>query len=244
MYPYFHIFGYSFPAYGVMCALAILVSLTMCLVRVRKRGLPIDRPLILYTGALAGGMAGSVLTYGIITYGFSGLRDMLTGRVPVGFVFYGGLLFGLTFARFFMRLLRLNVSDCTRAMLPALPLGHALGRVGCHLAGCCYGCPTEGVFRVFYPASHITSGTGVVPVQLIEAALLLLICAVLVLLARSERINLLRAYILLYAPMRFILEFFRGDAIRGIGFGLSTSQWISLFLLVCIIPIKKLHSRA
>lgn len=75
------------------------------------------------------------------------------------------------------------------------------------------------------------AGIPLVPAQLIEAALLLAIGAILLRRARNPRANLLRDYIRLYAPVRFFMEFLRGDAIRGAFLFLSTSQWIGLALL-------------
>ncbi len=57
----------------------------------------------------------------------------------------------------------------------------------------------------------------------------------------KHRAKALKIYLLLYAAFRFGIEFFRSDAIRGVEFGLSTSQWISLavFLLISILSVGK-----
>lgn len=77
------------------------------------------------------------------------------------------------------------------------------------------------------------------PVQLVEAVCEFAICAILVRMSvsgasRREPWMLVVAYILMYAPVRFVLEFFRGDAVRGVWFGLSTSQWLSLAACVAV----------
>lgn len=91
--------------------------------------------------------------------------------------------------------------------------------------------------------SGVPTGVALFPVQAVESAALLLIFGVLVAYTRRRRRpNRVGAlYLLLYAPCRFVLEFFRYDAIRGSFFGLSTSQWLSLALFavgwaLCFLP--------
>ena len=83
-----------------------------------------------------------------------------------------------------------------------------------------------------------------IPVQLFEAVCILLIFAMLLYAERkNSTASLLRLYLGVYAICRFILEFCRGDALRGLWFGLSTSQWVSLailgYLLISIICKKE-----
>lgn len=116
-----------------------------------------------------------------------------------------------------------------------LPLGHAVGRVGCFFGGCCYGICYDGPFAVYYSdAAGLTPlHTPLLPIQLIEAvALLILFIIQLHLYGRKDKQGkLVQSYLLSYALIRFILEFFRGDTARGKLFFLSTSQWISLLVL-------------
>lgn len=113
---------------------------------------------------------------------------------------------------------------------PAIPLFHVFGRVGCFLGGCCYGLPSAWGFVYRYSPVAEANGVSRFPVQLVEAAWNLVLFLLLARLQRRGRDRLLPLYLALYAPARFLLEFLRGDAYRGIFLGLSTSQWISLFL--------------
>ena len=244
MHPIFHVFGRELPAYGLLCALGVILALAVSLARVRGRGLRVDAAFVVFTGALAFGLAGALVFYGVVTYGFAGLVSMLAGKKPLGFVFYGGLVSGLAAVVALMRILRLPFDDYAREMLPALPLAHAVGRIGCFLAGCCYGIETDSFPGVRYPADHVTGGARLFPVPLLEAAILAGIFFALCSLPRKRGLSPLRLYVFLYAPARFLLEFLRGDAIRGAFLGLSTSQWISAALFVCIIVIKKTRSDA
>ena len=99
------------------------------------------------------------------------------------------------------------------------------------MAGCCHGMEYEGALAVYYKNSltNLPPEQGYFPVQPLEAVLDVFICIYLLYYSRKERkkFDVLFTYLLLYAIMRMFTECFRGDSIRGIYFGLSTSQWIS-----------------
>lgn len=141
-----------------------------------------------------------------------------------GFVFYGGFLGGILFLGLF-KLINKKLSLKTFwPMVPALAIGHAIGRIGCFLAGCCYGKPTE-LFWGIYMHNHDRH-----PTQLIEATGLFVLGTYLL---RSHRPHsaLLSHYLIFYGLLRFGVEMLRGDLVRG-SWGLFTpSQWISLMLI-------------
>ena len=117
-------------------------------------------------------------------------------------------------------------------VIPAYPLFHFFGRIGCFFGGCCYGMPCSwGI------AMAETPDIKRVPVQLIEAAFELLVFVVLIMFDHKKRdkYNLTVLYLAMYAPFRFVIEFFRGDEIRGFFGCFSTSQWISIIILIVLI---------
>ena len=123
-------------------------------------------------------------------------------------------------------------------LVPTLPLIHALGRVGCFCAGCCYGVEAAEPWGIpFTHAIAAPNGVPLLPVQLYECAAELMIFLFLLWYAprAASKGGILRAYMLAYAPVRFVLEFFRGDVVRGIYGPLSTSQWISLAVMAAAI---------
>jgi phosphatidylglycerol---prolipoprotein diacylglyceryl transferase len=143
-----------------------------------------------------------------------------------GFVFFGGLIGGSIFSiwfgiRYQLPLFRFSF------LIPIIALGHGIGRVGCFLAGCCYGQVCE------LPWSIHMHGQFRHPVQLYEAILL----GTLAWYFYKQYLNkksIVLEYIFLYSLLRFVIEFFRGDKIRGNVYGLmSTSQGISLCLMFC-----------
>ncbi len=152
-----------------------------------------------------------------------------------GFVFYGGLVFGALFTIFFGVKQKLSLKDF-EFTIPLLALGHGIGRIGCFLAGCCYGTHCE------LPWAIELNGISRHPVQLYEAFILIVFAGILIQRLKKNK-PLISLYFLVYAILRFILEFFRGDEIRG-GFGyFSTSQWISLFIILFIVLIRSVSYR-
>lgn len=142
-----------------------------------------------------------------------------------GFVFYGGLLGGLVFLGV-LRGLRFPLNqNVLWAMLPALTIGHGLGRVGCFLAGCCFGKETD-----LFWGMHLHGATRH-PTQLFEA-LVLLGLGFYLLRSRRKKMELVSTYLLVYGAFRFGIEYLRGDEIRGSWGTLTPSQWISLGLVL------------
>jgi len=173
-----------------------------------------------------------------------------------GLVFYGGALALFGALRLGCRLAGLSPWPLLDAVCRYAPLGHAFGRLGCFFGGCCFGEITNGPLGVRFPAGspaflqHRAAGLlppdavaslPVHPTQLYEALGNLLLFALL--LAVSKRRGGLppgRAttlYLLGYAVLRFSLECLRGDHIRGVYFGLSTSQYVAMIVAVGALTI-------
>lgn len=153
-----------------------------------------------------------------------------------GFVFYGGLIGAILGSFVYMRKYKAPYSEMFDMGVSGIPLFHAFGRVGCFLGGCCYGMEYHGPFAVVYPEGSLggaPAGVELLPVQLIETALNIILWAVLVIVYRktSRRWFTSGVYFVSYGIMRFTLEFFRGDLIRGHVSVLSTSQFISFFIV-------------
>ena len=164
-----------------------------------------------------------------------------------GLVFYGGLLGAIAGAFITAHYLKRDIREYYPALVPGIAIMAGFGRIGCFLTGCCYGAETSSPIHVVYPEGGIVpGGIPLVPVQLYEAAFDFILVIVLVILsAKSKGIrpHLLNLYCLLYAVFRFILEFWRADSIRGALGPFSTSQWISLFLIVCVSVKEVLNTR-
>ena len=115
-----------------------------------------------------------------------------------------------------------------------IPWIHGFGRIGCFLAGCCYGIPYDGPFAVQFPEGSLApSDTTLFPVQLVEAICLLILAIVLAVLdLKKSYPHTIAVYFIVYGILRFLLEYVRYDAVRGHLLAFSTSQWISLGFVI------------
>lgn len=196
-------------------------------------------------------LLGAVLTYIFVTYPLGEIWTWIkTGNYNtdrgVGLVFYGGLLGGIPGFFLGKKLIQARFDPAARCAVTMIPLGHAFGRIGCFLGGCCYGIPYTGFGAVTYPEAARIEGARF-PVQLLEAALLFCLFGLLLYCMKGGMSGwrLTALYGGMYSVIRFITEFFRGDEIRGRAWLFSTSQWISLGIfaasMVILILLKKLE---
>lgn len=248
MLPYVEIFGKVIPTYGICMALGIITTSVCGCIQAHKKKLSVEDLLILVASAVMGVLIGAKILYNNLTYGIVGSMKMLVaGRIielvsNVGFVFYGGMIGGLIGTYIAYRLTGISPRKYYTSLVPFLPIGHAIGRVGCFLAGCCYGKPSSLPIAVHFnnALSGISPEIAVIPIQLIEAAGNVVIAGYLMAKYsdQKEGDDAITEYIILYAFLRFLVEFWRGDIVRGSYGFLSTSQWISMALIIVASAIK------
>lgn len=151
-----------------------------------------------------------------------------------GLVFYGGLMGAVLGFYVYSKQYKIKLINIMDLIAPSIPLIHGFGRIGCFTAGCCYGIEYDGLFHVIFEQSQIApNAVALLPVQLISSGINFLGCIALFIFARKKRKpgKVIGVYFIFYSIGRFFIEFFRGDVARGIFFGISTSQWISLALI-------------
>ena len=227
MYPYIHII---LPSYMVMALIGGFFAVCFIFSRIDKYEILFTDFIKMFLLCMIGGVVGSKVLFAItqipwLIKHFS-IENMILLIPQSGFVFYGGL-FGVIFTLMF---LTRNDADMRKKVfeisVPAMPLFHAFGRIGCFLAGCCYG------KKLSTPIVIGTIEFARIPVQIIESMAEFILFIVLFILSKKNRdIDLLRIYLVIYAVISFADEFLRGDKIRGIYGGVSTAQWISLIIL-------------
>lgn len=241
MLPYLKVFGVQIPMYGLCMALALLSALGISMIRTHRRGESVDRLLTIALVAIVCGIVGAKLLFFFVTYSWdefvrlikaNGILYMLEG----GLVFYGGLIGGVIGAFIGAAAVRTRLSLYSDPVVPTLPLAHAIGRIGCFCAGCCYGRVTDSWLGMVFPCevTGLAPGVAVFPTQLIEAGANVIVFALLLVFTRKRRrgFTTLYLYMVIYGVERFLIEFLRGDEIRGFFGALSTSQWISIALVV------------
>ena len=233
--------GFPIHTYGVLGALGFLVIAAFGLARSRRFGASPDRvvDVIFWTSlaAVVGSRALYVLQNPDDFTSWTGWLNLRTG----GLVFYGALLTGLPVAGLLMWRFKLPVFKLMDAFATGFPLAHAITRMGCFAAGCCYGRPTTLPWGVRFsdPLAPGPHGVPLHPTQLYEVGFNLLIFVVVNWFYRRKRFDgqVMLLYLVLYAIMRSINEVFRGDVERGfflegvLGQAVSTSQALSVVVI-------------
>lgn len=232
-------------------ALGVILVCLLSIRRAKRYAVTSEDILIVAASAIGIALIAAKVLYLFVSYSPETIWQRLSsGDFTIfsegGLVFYGGLLGGILGGWLGSLLVKRPLLTLEPIIVPFLPLGHAIGRIGCLLAGCCYGMPYEGFGAIHYPypVGTVLPGQGYFPTQPIEAIGDVVICLFLLYRERSPRRSgsQLLAYLTTYALLRFFLEFFRGDGIRGGFAGLSTSQWISLTLLA-VAAIRTVYQK-
>lgn len=242
MHPTIEIFGAAIPTYGLFAAAGILAATGVMLISRKKYGISSDDVVYFVLCALIGGLVGAKLLYIIVELPHLIADPSLwSGVVTGGFVFYGGLVGGALAGFIYARVKKRDFLKLFDAAAPGIAIGQALGRVGCHFAGCCYGMECDGALCVVYPdiaACPAPAGVPLLATQLMEAAFLaLLTCGLLLILKHSKTKGRTTGwYFVLYGVWRFVIEFFRSDPRGSVG-ALSTSQFVSIFLVIAGIVL-------
>ncbi len=247
------------PAYGVMMALAFIAGAVLTLKTYKKFSLGFAQLcwLVVYMvvfGILGAHLFSLLLRIPEIDFtSFETFRQSALGLFSA-LMYYGGFLGGLIGLIVFCKKEEKSFYKTADMILIVLPLCHAIGRVGCFLAGCCYGCRTDGPLGVEFP--YGSSIGKVIPTQLFEVGfnLLLFIAIILIFVfvyEKGKKIDEKRGiitgvYLIAYPVFRFIIEFFRDDT-RGTVLFLSVAQFISLCLLcygiyVLVTSVKRTRS--
>lgn len=152
-----------------------------------------------------------------------------------GFVFYGSFLFCIISFLIILDKKKLPKYKYLDLIAIVASIVHPIGRLGCFLAGCCYGKTTNSVFGVFFQNNL---QNRVYPTQLFESFFISVLLIFLIRLQNSKKNDgiVFVTYVLAYATLRFFLEFLRGDN-RGYVFNnlISHSQLIALILIITLV---------
>ena len=230
-----------FTTYGALVVLGVSGAVCVILRLGRREGLDSVQLLDFSTWLLLVSLLGAKVLMVISDWGY---YRRYPGEIfswstfLSGGVFYGGLIAGVLFAVWYIRLHHLPFWKVVDVYSPAISLGLGVGRIGCFAAGCCYGKPTTSAWGVVFrdPFSHEISGVPLgiplYPTQPIMSLTSLSISAILMwrYSRKSRDGEIFVLYLALYAVARFFIEFLRGDEDRGFVFHhlLSTSQFIAI----------------
>lgn len=237
--------------YGLLVAIGLLAGIWMATWQAKKRGLEPELIMDLGFYAIIGGILGARLFFVILNIDFFLVHPLEIIKIwNGGLVFFGGFLCGLSTILFYIWKKKLPASDIGDIAAICLPLGHAIGRLGCLAAGCCYGKYCDLPWAITFTNADTLArpiGISLHPTQLYAAFGNAVIFVIMLNLGRREKLagRLFPIYLILYGIMRSIVELFRGDP-RGTVFfdWLSTSQAIGLSAaLIAVIWLVILHIR-
>lgn len=219
--------------YGLMIGIGVAVALLMGDYRAKKKGLNGD---LIYgltiTTVILGFLCARVLF--IITEWKAFLQDPLAFITGSGFVVYGGIVGGLAVIFGYCKWKKMDFLAYLDLMIPSVAIAQGFGRIGCFLAGCCYGKETECFLGVtFTNSAYAPNNVKLLPSQLFMAAGDFILTAVLLWYSSKNpsKGKTSALYLMLYSVGRFAVEFTRNDD-RGFVGGLSTSQFIGIFTFI------------
>lgn len=207
-------------SYGTLIVLGLLAAWILARFLARRARVAPSLIDLLAPILTAAGLLGAAL--------FGWLTDRATGTPVHGGVLLGALLLATTAGIVFALLARIPLGVLGDICAAPVMLGLAFGRVGCFLAGCCYGRPCAPSLGVVFPHNSLVYfdqlsrgllGSGaarplpVYPAQLLESAAAALLAAALILRFPRRKISgeLFLQMALGYTALRCALEFLRGD---------------------------------
>lgn len=242
MYPQLvHLGRFFLPTYGLLVSLGVLLGLWISVRNSERLGIDGEKAWNLGILVVLCGIVGSKVLY-VINEGMSPREIFSVSTLQAGGVFSGGLLAAMVAAAWYVRKHHMPALGTCDAFAPGLALGHAIGRIGCFAAGCCYGKPTHHFWGITFtnPLANAITGTPLniplEPTQLFESAVELANFFLLMWLLKRRKFDgqVFGAFMFIYGTARFFLEYLRDDPGRGSVFGgaMSGTQLIAIGLVI------------
>jgi len=236
--------GIKLYSYGFLIAVGALCGIVYMASRGKKElGVTFDQAnslfLYIFLAAFVGGKV--FLFFESPDVYLHSPQKLLTGK---GFVFYGSFLFAIPTMLWFFKKEKIPTYAMLDIMAVTTCLVHVFGRIGCFMAGCCYGKPTDSFLGVTFSdvaCEADPKGVPLHPTQLYESAYIFLVLLIILYFRGRKKFygQLFLMYLVLYAGGRFVLEYFRGDAGRGfiIEGWISHSQFVALCVMGAVMYV-------
>lgn len=258
MLPYLvNILGVRVPTYGILVAIAFLVALSITGRLAKRAGSNPDTILNLGIYCAMAGILGAKLAMIFADFGeyaSNPSRIFSLATLQAAGIFYGGLILALIVAYWYMRRHSLPPLATADLFAPGIAIGHAIGRLGCFAAGCCWGKQCDLPWAVTFTNPDAENLVGVPlhtplhPTQIYEALAEVVIFAFLYRRIKQPHQpgTIIGLYLVLYSIVRFLVDFLRRQD-QGNPFGgpFTTAQWISLGLiaLAAVVWLKTRERR-
>jgi len=235
-----HFGNFYLPTYGVLVALGFLAGLWITVKLARRAGMNPEVVTNLAVYSALAGLLGAKILMLIFDWGQRDKPPIFSlATLQAAGVWQGGFVLALIVAIFYMRQNRLAPLATFDVFAPGVALGHAIGRIGCFAAGCCWGTECSLPWAVTFhnlDANELTGvplGVPLHPAQIYEMLAELGLFVLLYWLIRRPHApgRIMGAYLLLSSISRFSIEFVRFHE-QGLHYGLSWTQWISIGLAI------------
>lgn len=230
----FEIFGVKIYGYGLMITIGIIAALFLLIYRSRRKRYNEDNIWDMAILAIICGVIGGKVLYIITDIKYIIEQPSVLKSIGNGFVIYGAVFGGILTVYLYSRKKGWDALSVFDLAIPSLPLAQGFGRIGCFLAGCCYGSATTLPIGVEFSNSPFASvNVHVHPTQIYSSVFDFLLAFFLLWYDRKERKNgrIFSLYLIIYSIGRFLIEYLRDDP-RGSVSIFSTSQFISLFIVI------------
>ena len=227
--------------YGLMAALGVAAAITVTILSAKKEGFTTDQVMDMGFIMILSAIIGARLLYVLIKLPYYIKNPLEIFELwHGGLVFSGGVIAVIISMAFYLK--RHNISFWKTGDLwaPGVAIGQAIGRIGCFMAGCCYGKPTHCILGVTFtnPDSLAPRGVPIHPTQLYSSAAGFIIFVILIILKSKKRFNgqVILWFFILHSTARLAIERFRGDY-RGMlpGTNMTVTQFIALMTLVTAV---------
>ena len=228
--------SFTLYGYGFMIAIGCICALIVARYRAKQKKLDSDFVLDLFCYCAIFGFLGAKLLYCLVSFD-EFIKNPIQFLGSSGFVVYGGIILGFVGGLIACKRKKKKFLDYFDLVMPSVSIAQGFGRIGCFLAGCCYGKETNSWIGVTFPQNSIApSDVALIPTQLLSSIGNFIIAGILILYARkntkSGNVGLL--YMLLYCIGRFFIEFLRSDY-RGEIWIFTTSQFISICIFILLL---------
>ncbi|MBT3178906.1 MAG: prolipoprotein diacylglyceryl transferase [Desulfobacula sp.] len=241
--------NFNLYTYGLFAALGFMTAVWVSQKNAATHDISPQAVTDIFFVILVSALFGARLLYVLIN--FNNYKDNWLDIFKIwngGLVFFGGFLGAVIASFIYMKMQNFNTWKTADLLSPGVALGHALGRLGCFFAGCCYGkiCDLPFAIKFTNPESLAPLDVYLHPTQIYSVLSNFILFFILMGIQKKKKFNgmVFLTYIMLYSLFRFIIEFFRGD-FRGnfIFDSISMSQGIGLmvFFIALIILIKQLR---
>lgn len=220
--------------YGFMIAMGVLAAWAVAEYRARRLHLESEHIFYLVIWCAVGGFACAKILFWITNWK-EFLKDPGQLIGSDGFVVYGGIIGGILIGWLYCKVKKLRFLAYFDLIMPSVALAQGFGRIGCLLAGCCYGKETSSPLAITFTNSDFAPNhVALIPTQIYSSILDLLHFFLLLYVAKHKKAEgeVAACYLLFYSVGRFVIELFRGDIERGNVGMFSTSQFISIFIAI------------